>query len=291
MRDVVKTNVKRQQSSKRQHRRSRLQPVYFLLVLVLVAGIGAALSTTLFFNVTDIVVDNATDAADEEIVRLSGIQYQDNLVRLDTDAAARAITAAVVYAENVTVKKKFPSTVEIKVERAVPVANISCSYGYLLVSASGRILEMLSDDAPRDGLLLVTGYNPAVSAPGEQIQSEDAHLDAALHTMTAAVAECQSDRIVSVDMRDQSDILVQIGENVTFHMGNSNEAVYKLKLALGTEEQVNPDKKYRFTMVGNNQISVIPEETQEPLVTSPAKTEPAETTETTSATTATTTFT
>ncbi|MBQ3939834.1 MAG: FtsQ-type POTRA domain-containing protein, partial [Oscillospiraceae bacterium] len=102
MRDVVKTNVKRQQSSKRQHRRSRLQPVYFLLVLVLVAGIGAALSTTLFFNVTDIVVDNATDAADEEIVRLSGIQYQDNLVRLDTDAAAKAITAAVVYAENVT---------------------------------------------------------------------------------------------------------------------------------------------------------------------------------------------
>ncbi len=260
MRDVVKTNVKRQQSSKRQHRRSRLNPLYFLLVVVLVIGIGTALSMTLFFNVTDIVVDNETDASNEEIVRLSGIQYQDNLVRLDTAAAEKAITNAVVYAENVKVKKQFPSTVEITVKKAAPVANISCSYGYLLVSSSGRILEMLKDDAPREGLLLVTGYNPAVSAPGEQIQSEDQRLDSALRTMTAAVAACDSDKIVSVDLRDQSDILVQIGEHVTYHMGNSNDAVYKLKLALKAESEVNPQKKYRFTMVGNNQISVIPEE-------------------------------
>ena len=260
MRDVVKTNVKRQQSSKRQHRRRRLNPIYFLLVVVLVIGIGAALSMTLFFNVTDIVVDNETDAANEEIVRLSGIQYQDNLVRLDTKAAEKAITNAVVYAENVSVKKQFPSTVQITVEKAVPVANISCSYGYLLVSSSGRILEMLKDDSPREGLLLVTGYNPAVSAPGEQIQSEDQRLDSALRTMTAAVAACDSDRIKSVDLRDQSDILVQLGEHVTYHMGNSNDAVYKLKLALKAEEEVNPQKKYRFTMIGNNQISVIPED-------------------------------
>ncbi|MCR5305344.1 MAG: FtsQ-type POTRA domain-containing protein [Oscillospiraceae bacterium] len=260
MRDVVKTNVKRQQSSKRQHRRSRLNPLYFLLVVVLVIGIGTALSMTLFFNVTDIVVDNETDASNEEIVRLSGIQYQDNLVRLDTAAAEKAITNAVVYAENVKVKKQFPSTIEITVKKAAPVANISCSYGYLLVSSSGRILEMLKDDAPREGLLLVTGYNPAVSAPGEQIQSEDQRLDSALRTMTAAVAACDSDKIVSVDLRDQSDILVQIGEHVTYHMGNSNDAVYKLKLALKAESEVNPQKKYRFTMVGNNQISVIPEE-------------------------------
>ncbi|MBQ3939767.1 MAG: FtsQ-type POTRA domain-containing protein, partial [Oscillospiraceae bacterium] len=238
-------------------------------------------SMTLFFNVTDIVVDNETDAANEEIVRLSGIKYQDNLVRLDTRAAEKAITNAVVYAENVEVRKRFPSTVEITVKKAAPVANISCSYGYLLVSSSGRILEMLKDDSPREGLLLVTGYNPAVSAPGEQIQSEDQRLDTALRTMTAAVAACNSDRIVSVDLRDQSDILVQIGEHVTYHMGNSSDAVYKLKLALATEQKVNPQKKYRFTMVGNNQISVIPEEPEDETTAPPAETTAFPGTETT----------
>ena len=280
MRDVVKTNVKRQQSSKRQHRRSRLQPVYFLLVVVLVIGIGAALSMTLFFNVTDIIVTNETNAADEEIVRLSGIHYQDNLMRLDTKAAERAITSAVVYAENVSVRKKFPSSVEIVVRKAQPVANISCSYGYLLVSSSGRILEMLDADSPREGLLMVTGYNPAVSVPGEQIQSEDERLDTALKTMTTAVAAVGSSKIMQVDLRDQSDILVQIGSHVTFHMGSSTEAVYKLRLALKAEEEVNPSKKYRFMMVGNNQISVVPDEESRPAVT----TAPPEITETTTTT-------
>ena len=280
MRDVVKTNVKRQQSSKRQHRRSRLQPVYFLLVVVLVIGIGAALSMTLFFNVTDIIVTNETNAADEEIVRLSGIHYQDNLMRLDTKTAERAITSAVVYAENVSVRKKFPSSVEIVVHKAQPVANISCSYGYLLVSSSGRILEMLDADSPREGLLMVTGYNPAVSVPGEQIQSEDERLDTALKTMTTAVAAVGSSKIMQVDLRDQSDILVQIGSHVTFHMGSSTEAVYKLRLALKAEEEVNPGKKYRFMMVGNNQISVVPDEESRPAVT----TAPPEMTETTTTT-------
>ncbi len=283
MRDVVKTNVKRQQSSKRQHRRSRLQPVYFLLVVVLVIGIGAALSMTLFFNVTDIIVTNETNAADEEIVRLSGIHYQDNLMRLDTKAAERAITSAVVYAENVSVRKKFPSSVEIVVRKAQPVANISCSYGYLLVSSSGRILEMLDADSPREGLLMVTGYNPAVSVPGEQIQSEDERLDTALKTMTTAVAAVGSSKIMQVDLRDQSDILVQIGTHVTFHMGSSTEAVYKLRLALKAEEEVNPGKKYRFMMVGNNQISVVPDEESRPAVTT-ALPEMTETTTTTSTT-------
>ena len=98
MRDVVKQNVKRQQSSKRQHRRSRLNAVYFFLVLVLVVGIGAALSMTLFFNVTDVVVLNETDTPDMDIVEMSGIKYQDNLVRLDTYSIAQKIASQIVYA-------------------------------------------------------------------------------------------------------------------------------------------------------------------------------------------------
>ena len=40
-------------------------------------------------------------------------------------------------------------------------------------------------------------------------------------------------------------------------MGSSSDADYKLRLAAKTIEQLNPEKKYRLTMIGNNQISVI----------------------------------
>lgn len=259
MRDVVKTSVSRSRSSKRRRRRERRHTEYIFLVIVLVLGIFAALSMTLFFNVTDIVVNNETDTPDEEIVRLSGIQYQENLVRLESGIAAQRILASVVYAEKVSIKKHFPSTVEINVEKAVPVANVSQSYGYLLVSASNRVLEELKD-GPREGLIVITGYNPAQGTIGMELRSEDENRDNVLKTLTAAVAECNDSRIVSLDMTDQSDILVQFGEYITFHMGSSNDAVYKLRLAAKSMDMLNPGKKYTLTMVGNNQISAIPED-------------------------------
>ena len=257
MRDVEKTSVSRHQNSKRKRRRTRRHTAYIALVAVLVIGIGIALSMTLFFNVTDIVVLNETDVPDDEIVRLSGISYQDNLVRLDAAIAAEKVRSRVAYAEKVTVRRIFPSTVEISVEKAVPVANISQSYGYLLVSGSNRVLEELKE-APREGLIIITGYNPAQGTIGMVLKSEDEKRDNVLKTLTAAVSECNNEQIKSIDMTDQSDILVQFGENVEFHMGSAGDAVYKLRLAAKTIEYLTPGRKYRLTMIGNNQISEIP---------------------------------
>ena len=261
MQDVVKENVRRHQSSKRQRRRKRRHRAYFALVILLVFGIGLALSMTLFFNVTDIVVNNETDASDEEVVTLSGIRYKDNLVRLDAKTAEQRITAGIAYAENVRVRKKYPSTIEITVEKAKPVANISQSYGYLLVSGSNRVLEELKGD-PRPDLIVITGYNPAQGTIGMYLQSEDEKRDNVLKTLTAAVEECNNRDIKSIDMTDQSDIIVQFGTNVEFRMGTSVDAVYKLRLAAKTIERLNPDKRYRLRMIGNNQISVIMQDTE-----------------------------
>ena len=259
MQDVVKTNVKRSQNTKRRRRRTRRHTAYIALVAVLVLGIGAALSMTLFFNVNEIIVYNETDTPDEEIVALSGIKEGDNLVRLDTAIAAESVRQNVAYAEKVSVVKVFPNTAEIHVEKAVPVANISQSYGYLLVSASNRVLEELKE-APREGLIIIYGYNPAEGSIGMVLRSEDEKRDNVLRTMTAAVTECNDARIWAIDMADQSDILVYFGENAVFHMGSSIDALYKLRLAAATIDRIKPDKKYILTMVSNNQISVVPED-------------------------------
>lgn len=259
MQDVVKTSVSRRQNSKRRRRRTRRHTTYIALVAVLVLGIGAALSMTLFFNVAEIVVYNETDTPDEQIIELSSIRKGDNLVRLDTAIAAETVRQNVVYAEKVRIERVFPNTVEIYVEKAVPVANISQSYGYLLVSASNRVLEELKE-APREGLIIISGYNPAEGSIGMVLRSEDEKRDNVLKTLTAAVSECSDDQIWSIDMADQSDIIVYFGEDVVFHMGSSSDAVYKLRLAAKTIEQLKSGKKYRLTMIGNNQISVVSED-------------------------------
>ncbi len=255
MRDVIKTNVKRQQSSKRKHRRTRHQAVYAFLVLLLVVGVGISLSMTLFFNVTTVNVRNETDYSDEMIVELSGIQGGENLVRMDTASAAKKIAAPLVYAENVTVTKKYPTSVEITVTKSVPIANIHYSFGCLLVSASGKILETV--EKPREGLLIIEGFDPATDEPGEELQSKIPEKNGVLETLTRAVsANAQAD-IRSLDMTDVYAITVQYGENAVFEMGNSNDATYKLRFAAKTIEMLKNDEGHHLTMVGNNQISVI----------------------------------
>ncbi len=259
MQDVVKTSVKRQRSSKRKRRRNRRHTAYILLVILLVLAIGGALSMTLFFNVREIVVINETDTPDDKIIELSGIRLQDNLVRLDTAVAAETVRANIVYAEKVTVRKIFPSTAEIIVEKAVPIANISQSYGYLLVSESNRVLEELKGE-PREGLIIIYGYNPAEGSIGMVLRSEDEKRDTILKTLTQAVSRSGNEMIWAIDMAEQSDILVYFGDNIVFNMGSSSDADYKLRLAAKTIEHLNPEKKYRLTMIGNNQISVIADE-------------------------------
>ena len=290
MRDITKTTVKRQQSSKRQHRRNRNHMLYALLVVLLIFGLGLTLSATLFFNIesVQVITEQGTVLEDmqQEIADLSGIHPQDNLVRLDAKAAENRILENLVYARTCEVKKKFPSTVIITVTTEEPVASISCSYGYLIVSATGKILEF--NDAPDPNLLLVTGFNLAEPKVGQPLHSESVVMEDNLRNITAAVAAAGNSLVRSINLSSLMNIVVQIGDNITFEMGSSDEATYKLKLALEIAGQLPGGKQYRMTMIGGNQISVItldtPMEPSEPGTTT--TTLPVETTTTTTTTTA-----
>lgn len=278
MRDVIKINVKRQQSSKRRHRRTRHQAAYILLVVLLVAGVGLSLSMTLFFNVTTVSVRNETDYDDAEIVALSGIQSGENLMRLDTGAAEKKIADALVYAESVSVDRCFPNRVEITITKSVPIANVTYNFGYLLVSASGKILETVEE--PRPELLVIDGYDPATDVPGAYLASKAPERDAVLATMTHAVSTNPDVDIRSLDISDIYEITVQYGDRIVFEMGNSNDAEYKLRFAAKTAAELNSSKSYHMTMVGNNQISVISDDSAG-IVHAPQPETTAETTTTT----------
>ncbi len=258
MRDIVKTNVKRQQSSKRQHRRTRYRAMYFLLVIFLVLGIGISLSMTMLFNLTTIEVDNETQYGEQDIITASGIRAGDNLVRLDTAVAEQRIKTALPYAEQVTVKRKFPTTVQIHVTKAEPIANVKYSHGYLLISVSNRNLETRTEPMP--DLLLIEGFDPASDTPGQEFLSSEPGENDVLRAVTAAVVESGVEGIVSVDITDHYGILVRFGDKIVFEMGNCNDAAYKLQFAAETIKKLNPDRNYRLRMIGSNQISVISED-------------------------------
>lgn len=279
MQEIVKTNVKRQQSSKRHHRRTRYHALYFVLVLLLVLGIGVSLSMTLLFNITTIDVRNSTRYAESDIISVSGISAGDNLVRLDTAVSAERIRASLPYAESVRVKRVFPATVEITLTEAVPVASVEYSHGYLLISASNRILETVAE--PMEDLLIIRGFDPASDSPGSYFTSLEPGEDDILRAITAATMESGVENIYAIDIAEPYNIMVHYDHGSVFEMGNYIDAVYKLKLADATMQELSEGRLYRLRMVGDNQISVVSEGGTE-TVTSPVDPDPDTSTDTTS---------
>ena len=119
MRDVVKTNVRRNQNSKRTRRRRRHSSMYFFLILILVLGIGVLLSVTLFFNINKIDVKGNVDYSSQDIINVSGIGIGDNMVRLDAAKAEQNILNSMVYIEEADISKHYPDTLEIMSQNAL----------------------------------------------------------------------------------------------------------------------------------------------------------------------------
>lgn len=253
MRDVVKTNVKRNQSSKRVRRRRRNIPAYTFLVVIFVIGIGILLSVTLFFNIETINVNGDVDYSKEEIIRVSGIDSGDNMVRLNAKAAEENILRSMVFIESVDIEKQYPDTLQISVSRCIPSVNVECEGGYLLISKKGKMLEKV--DTPDNKLVIVKGFEPSNETLGAYIESMDEQKTEIYYELFEAISKNEKSKVKTIDLSDKYEILVNFDNRIEFELGNSNDISYKINLAETVLKDLGDDKKGTMTMVGSNQIS------------------------------------
>lgn len=253
MRDVVKTNVKREQNSKRTRRRKKNMSLYVFLVFILVAGIGVLLSVTLLFNIKKININGDVDYLDDTIKQASGLKIGDNLVRLDAKNAEKKILSSLIYIEEVDIDKKYPDTLEINLKKCEPAANVEYNDGYLLVSKKGKILEVAKE--PDANILTVKGFESEEVEQGGYVQSDDEKKTKIYNEIIDAITKYNISNVVSIDMTDKYAIVINYDNRVNFELGNSNDIAYKIKLADTVLSDMDKDKKGTMVMVGANQIS------------------------------------
>ena len=258
MKDVEKTSVERQNSRKRIRRRQRWMNVYGLVVFLLVLTAGITISYTFLFNISEIRVAGQSDMySAEEIVAASGINEGDNLLRLDCKKSAQRILDELLYVETAKVERKFPSSLEITVTRCIPAFNVNYGDGNLLVSKKGKILA--DNGFPTDGLPIIYGLEPADKEPGKMTASENKHKNEAFEELISSIVKMGDDKIMTVDMSDEHEIMVRYKNDMIFKMGNWSDVEYKLSLAdeVMKDDDVKGKKGY-LTMIGTNQCSFRP---------------------------------
>lgn len=253
MRDVVKTNVKRDQNRKRKSRRRRHTPLYFFMVILIVTGLGILLSVTLFFNVKNVNVKGDVDYTTDDIIRMSGIRVGDNLIRLDSERASQGILSSMIYIEKADIEKQYPGTVVINVSRCIPTANVECSGGYLIVSEKGKILD--KSEKKYDDLVVIKGFEPSADTLGTYLSSVNKDRDEIVLEFLKKIAGDKKSKMSTVDLTDVYEIMVNYDERIDFKMGNSNDISYKLSLAETVLKKIGSKKRGTMTMARANQIS------------------------------------
>ncbi len=255
MKDVEKTEVERQNSSKRLRRRKRNFNIYAVVVVLLAVTVGMTISYTFLFNINEIKVSGESDMyTAEEIVDASGIKEGDNLLRLNPKKSEQEILDKLLYVETAEVDRDFPSSLEITVTRCVPAYNISYDNGVLLVSKKGKILA--DNGFITDGLPVIYGYEPSVKFAGKPVNSGNQHKADAFAELMESLSGDRSEEIASVDMTNEFSIVVNYKNGMVFKMGNWNDVNYKLGLASNVmEDESVKGKKGYLTMIGSNQCS------------------------------------
>ena len=194
-----------------------------------------------------------SDYQNEDIIRISGIEKGDNLVRLDAAEAENKILASMVYIEEADVKKKYPDKLEINVVKSQVAACISCDGGFLLVSKKGKILDKVSE--ADKSLIRIDGFEASDESLGSYLKSSDSQKDSIVIELLESVFSKEKQRIKSIDMSDKYEILINYEDRIVFEMGNSNDIKYKLNLADTVLNDMNDKSEGKMIMVGTNQIS------------------------------------
>lgn len=255
MRDVEKTSMSHETNYRRIRRRRRGFAMYALAVIILAVGVIITLSMTVLFNIQQIqVTGDAKMYSAEEIAAATGISAGDNMVRLDIAAAEQQALEGLIYVEEISITRQFPDTLVIDVKKCEPTYNIVYGFGTLIVSRYGKILEDGMD--PQEGLVTIKGYTPLDPAAGKWIESEKERDDKILRAFMEIIDEGELEApIVSVDMTEVHNIIVNFDNRIEFDMGNWDEIDYKITFAQHIISKQPADKEGYLTMIGTNQCS------------------------------------
>jgi len=254
LRDIEKLNMSHGGNSRRIRRRRRSRPLYAFLVVVITFAIVITLSMTVFFNVKTIRVTGDAEYSAEEIVQQVGVFEGDNMMRLNLKELEAKAEELLINAESVDIKRQFPSTLVIEVRKAVPAYNVRYDDGTLIVSQENKILRNTMD--PDQMLITVTGYQPEETTPGKRLTAAEERHEKIFLAFQEVIQNASLDvPIVSVDMSDMNNIIVNFDHRIEFYMGNWSEINYKISFAEQVIAKQPEEKEGYLTMIGSNQCS------------------------------------
>ncbi len=228
-------------------KRKQRKQVAALSVIILAAAIAAIIMLTPAFNIQKITVMGNSVLDKKDIIQSSGIVTGVNIFGISTREAEKNIEE-MGYVDGAKVKRRLPGTVEITVEEAVGVAKISAKDGFLIITADGRAVELITDtkkQKDKQNVPVIKGLKNVKYKIGKKITSDDTEK---LDTLFTCLREFSKNSVIfnmtQIDISQSSAVkFLYNGGKLTVNCGSAEKLDYKMECFAPILEQIgdNPE--------------------------------------------------
>lgn len=251
-RNNIAKEKKRVSNEKREEikRKKRALKIKIILELILflgvVAGVTVFAMTSPIFNIKEIVVVNNINVSSEEVISLSELQVGENLFKFIKTSVKNRIKEN-SYVEDVKIRRKMPSVVEINVIEREPKFSIDFMEKFAYINTQGYILE-ISDDSKN--LPILSGINTIEEeiVPGNRLNNNDLiMLEDIIKIMNIAKDNELSEKITRINIIEKNNYSIYIEEEKkTIYLGDNTNLENKLLNAIAIIEKEKGNEGYIY---------------------------------------------
>ena len=229
-RPIPKKTLTRSERQRRQNRRNMRRRVTRRLAFVLITLCMAFLAVTIFFRVDQVSITGTEHYTSKEIQQTLGIQKGDNLFTLRTRSLEQKLLNKYTYLSSVSITRKLPDTLVIKVKDSVPAAAIDVQGGgYFLMDANGKLLEQVSEIP--EGTASVTGIVLSTGTPGKKLTQKDTDRANTLIAVTKALAaQKMTENVNFINVSALYDVRFAYQKRLDVRLGEAVQLKEKLQL-------------------------------------------------------------
>lgn len=244
------------QKKKIRLKRKQKKQIAALSAIILVASFAAILLLTPLFNINEITVQGNSVISDEEIVKSAGIVEGINIFDVSLRRAQKNIEE-IGYIDEVKVKRKFPSKIEIKIVEAVGVACVTAENGFVVITSDGRCLELSETAAvstfsknnigeaslTQKNLPVIKGLKNVKYKVGKTITSDDkTRLNKLFECLKAFTKSEFIFDMTQIDISDMNDIkFFYNGGKLVVSVGSGEKLDYKMECFKPILEEIGED--------------------------------------------------
>ncbi|MCI8869158.1 MAG: FtsQ-type POTRA domain-containing protein [Lawsonibacter sp.] len=241
--------------NRRRRRRSRGRFSFLFKLLTLAAAAAAlTLGATVFFQLERVEVEGNSRYTAQEIEAASGLRPGDNLFRLNKNQINAEIRQALPYIENLSIVRRWPSTILIVVKEWEAVARVepmsvpepapegggeeqpeeggardSRTAESWLISVKGRLLEPAGENDSAIRVLGLGILSPRAGTAMAVSQEQQGRLNALLQLLAALEEQGQTGLVSEIDLTAASQVRMFYDNRFWVRLPQGGDYAYQLR--------------------------------------------------------------